>query len=134
VVDAVVIVLVVSAAALAFIVLYNLTNINVAERVREIASLRVLGFTRREVHAYIFREIAITAAIGDAVGLLLGTWLENFVVTTAEVDYVMFGRTIHAASYGFAFALTMGFTLLVMLAMRRRLDAVDMVESLKSID
>ena len=134
VVDAVVVVLVVSAAALAFIVLYNLTNINVSERVREIASLRVLGFTRREVHAYIFREIAITAAIGDAVGLLLGTWLENFVVTTAEVDYVMFGRTIHAASYGFAFALTMGFTLLVMLAMRRHLDAVDMVESLKSVD
>ena len=134
VVDSVVIVLVVSAAALAFIVLYNLTNINVAERVREIASLRVLGFTRREVHAYIFREIAITAAMGDAVGLLLGTWLENFVVTTAEVDYVMFGRTIHVASYGFAFALTLAFTLLVMLAMRRRLDAVDMVESLKSVD
>lgn len=134
VVDAVVVVLVVSAAALAFIVLYNLTNINVAERVREIASLRVLGFTRREVHAYIFREIAITAVLGDAVGLLLGTWLENFVVTTAEVDYVMFGRTIHAASYGFAFALTMAFALLVMLAMRRRLDAVDMVESLKSVD
>ena len=134
VVDAVVVVLVVSAAALAFIVLYNLTNINVAERVREIASLRVLGFTHREVHAYIFREIGITAAIGDAVGLLLGTWLENFVVTTAEVDYVMFGRTIHATSYGFAFALTMGFTLLVMLVMRRHLDAVDMVESLKSID
>lgn len=134
VVDAVVVVLVVSAAALAFIVLYNLTNINVAERVREIASLRVLGFARREVHAYIFREIAITAAIGDAVGLLLGTWLESFVVTTAEVDYVMFGRSIHAASYGFAFALTMAFTLLVMLAMRHRLDAVDMVESLKSVD
>ena len=105
-----------------------------AERVREIASLRVLGFARREVHAYIFREIVITAAIGDAVGLLLGTWLESFVVTTAEVDYVMFGRSIHAASYGFAFALTMAFTLLVMLAMRHRLDAVDMVESLKSVD
>lgn len=134
VVDSVVIVLVVSAAALAFIVLYNLTNINVTERVREIASLRVLGFTRREVHAYIFREIAITAAMGDAVGLLLGTWLENFVVTTAEVDYVMFGRTIHVASYGFAFALTMAFTLLVMVAMRHHLDAVDMVESLKSVD
>ena len=134
VVDSVVIVLVVSAAALAFIVLYNLTNINVAERVREIASLRVLGFTRREVHAYIFREIAITAAMGDVVGLLLGTWLENFVVTTAEVDYVMFGRTIHVASYGFAFALTMAFTLLVMLGMRHHLDAVDMVESLKSVD
>ena len=86
------------------------------------------------MHAYIFREIAITAAMGNAVGLLLGTWLENFVVTTAEVDYVMFGRTIHVASYGFAFALTLAFTLLVMLAMRRRLDAVDMVESLKSVD
>ncbi len=134
VVDAVVVVLVVSAAALAFIVLYNLTNINVSERMREIASLKVLGFTRREIHAYIFREIVITALLGDAVGLALGTWLESFVVTTAEVDYVMFGRTIHAASYGAAFALTMAFALLVMLAMRRRLDTVDMVESLKSVD
>ncbi len=134
VVDMIVVVLIVSAAALAFIVLYNLTNINIAERVREIATLKVLGFTRREVHAYVFREIALLAILGDVVGMVLGTWLEGFVVVTAEVDIVMFGRTIHPASYVGAFALTLVFSVLVMVAMRRRLDRVDMVESLKSVD
>lgn len=134
VVNMVVVVLIVSAGALAFIVLYNLTNINVSERVREIASLKVLGFTRREVHAYVFREIVLLSLLGDAVGMVLGTWLEGFVITTAEVDYVMFGRAIHPLSFALAFALTMAFTLAILLLMRRRLDAVDMVESLKSVD
>ena len=134
VVDLVVVVLIVSAAALAFIVLYNLTNINVDERVREIASLKVLGFTRGEVYAYIFREIALLSLLGDALGMLLGTYLERFVVVTAEVDYVMFGRSIHVPSYCYAFVLTMVFTVLVMSFMRRKLDRVDMVESLKSVD
>ena len=134
VVDLIVVVLIVSAAALAFIVLYNLTNINVSERVREIASLKVLGFTRGEVYAYIFREIALLAVAGDAAGMLLGTWLAQFVITTAEVDYVMFGRTIHPPSYGYAFVLTLVFTGLVILFMRKKLDRVNMVESLKSVD
>ena len=114
--------------------LYNLTNINVSERVREIASLKVLGFTRREVHAYVFREIVLLSLLGDAGGMVLGTWLEGFVITTAEVDYVMFGREIHPLSFALAFALTMAFTLAILLLMRRRLDAVDMVESLKSVE
>ena len=118
VVDLIVVVLIVSAAALAFIVLYNLTNINVEERVREIASLKVLGFTRREVYAYVFREIALLAVIGDALGLVLGVFLERFVVTTAEVDYVMFGRMIHPASFAYAFVLTLAFAVLVILSMR----------------
>ncbi len=134
VVDGIVVVLIVSAGALAFIVLYNLTNINVGERVREIASLKVLGFTRKEVHAYIFREIILLAAIGDALGMALGTWLATFTITTAEVDYVMFGRTIHPASYAYSFAITMAFAVLIVLIMRRKLDSVDMVESLKSVD
>ena len=134
VVNMVVVVLIVSAGALAFIVLYNLTNINVSERVREIASLKVLGFTRREVHAYVFREIVLLSLLGDAGGMVLGTWLEGFVITTAEVDYVMFGREIHPLSFALAFALTMAFTLAILLLMRRRLDAVDMVESLKSVE
>ena len=79
----IVIVLVVAAAALAFIVLYNLTNINITERMREIATLKVLGFTPREMNAYIFREIFLLAAIGCAVGLVLGVWMEGFVVVTA---------------------------------------------------
>ena len=134
VVDYVVVVLVVSAAALAFIVLYNLTNINVSERVREIASLKVLGFNRREVYAYIFREMIIIAIMGDAIGMLLGTWLETFVITTAEVDYVMFGRLIHPLSYAYAFFLTIVFSLLAIAFLRKKLDRVNMVESLKSVD
>ena len=131
-VDSVVVVLIVAAAALAFVVLYNLTNINITERAREIATLKVLGFTRAEVNAYIFRETVILSIIGALVGLVLGIFLEAFVVQTAEVDQVMFGREIHAASFAIAFALTMAFTVLVMLFMRRKLRAIDMVESLKS--
>ena len=134
VVNLIVVVLIVSAAALAFIVLYNLTNINIDERIREIASLRVLGFTRREVHAYVFREIALLAVIGDALGMVAGTYLANFVVVTAEVDYVMFGRVIHLTSYLYSFGLTLVFAALVLVMMRRKLDRVSMVESLKSVD
>ena len=101
---------------------------------REIAALKVLGFTKREVYAYIFREIMLLALMGDVAGMLLGIWLERFVITTAEVDYVMFGRSIHALSFVYAFALTLVFSALVMLVMRRKLDRVDMVESLKSVD
>ncbi len=134
VVDLVVVVLIVSAGLLAFIVLYNLTNINIGERVREIASLKVLGFTKSEVYAYIFREILLLSLLGDVLGLWLGTQLASFVITTAEVDYVMFGRTIHPPSYGYAFVLTVVFAVLIMLLMRKKLDHVDMVESLKSVD
>lgn len=133
-INLIVVVLIVSAAALAFIVLYNLTNINIGERVREIATLKVLGFTRGEVNAYIFREIAILSLVGDLFGLALGTWLEGFVITTVEVDVVMFGRIIHPLSYLYAFLLTLVFSAVVVLAMRGRLDRVDMVESLKSVD
>lgn len=133
-INLIVVVLIVSAAALAFIVLYNLTNINIGERVREIATLKVLGFTRGEVNAYIFREIAILSLVGDLFGLALGTWLEGFVITTVEVDVVMFGRIIHPLSYLYAFLLTLVFSAVVVLAMRGRLDKVDMVESLKSVD
>ena len=101
---------------------------------REIATLKVLGFRRGEVAAYVFREILVLALLGDALGLVLGTWLESFVIVTAEVDLVMFGRVIHPASYACAFVLTLVFAGLVMLAMRRKLDGVDMVESLKSVD
>lgn len=133
-IDMIVVVLIVSAAALAFIVLINLTNINIGERVREIATLKVLGFTRGEVNAYIFREVAILSLVGDLLGLALGRVLEGFVITTVEVSAVMFGRSIHVASYLYAFALTMAFTVIVVLVMRRKLDNVDMVESLKSVD
>ena len=131
-VDSVVVVLVIAAALLAFVVLYNLTNINITERVREIATLKVLGFTPREVDAYIYRETLLLAVIGALVGLLLGIVMEGFVVVTAEVDQVMFGRGIHAASFIIAFLLTMVFSVIVTLAMRPKLRRIDMVESLKS--
>ena len=134
VVNRVVAILIVAAALLAFIVLYNLTNINIEERIREIASLKVLGFTRHEVDAYVFREIALLAIFGAFFGLVLGTCLEGFVVQTAEIDLVMFGRAIHAPSYWFAFGLTLVFSLLVYVAMRPKLKNIDMVESLKSVE
>lgn len=133
-IDVIVVVLIVVAAALAFIVLYDLTTIDIGERIREIATLKVLGFRRGEVDAYVFREVAVLVLVGALAGLGLGTWLEGFVITTVEVDVVMFGRTIHAASYLWAFLLAGLFAAVVMLAMRPRLAAIDMVESLKSVD
>ena len=133
-VDSVVVILVIAAALLAFVVLYNLTNINIMERAREIATLKVLGFTPHEVNAYVYRETLLLTAIGALVGLALGVWMEGFVVVTAEVDQVMFGRDIHLASFAIAFALTMLFSVAVTLVMRRKLARIDMVESLKSVE
>lgn len=134
VVDYVVAVLIISAVLLAFIVLYNLTNINIEERLREIASLKVLGFTKREIYAYIFREVFLLSLLGDVFGLGVGVYLERFVVATAEVDYVMFSRTIHLESFVIAFVLTLVFTGLILLVMMPKLNRIDMVESLKSVD
>lgn len=134
VVDYVVAVLIISAILLAFIVLYNLTNINIEERLREIASLKVLGFTKREIYAYIFREVFLLSLLGDVFGLGVGVYLECFVVATAEVDYVMFSRTIHLESFVIAFVLTLVFTGLILLVMTPKLNRIDMVESLKSVD
>ena len=133
-VDSVVVVLVVAAATLAFVVLYNLTNINIAERVREIATLKVLGFTQHEVNAYIYRETLLLAFIGSLGGLVLGIFMEGYVIVTAEVDQVMFGRDIHLPSFIVAFALTMVFSVIVTLFMRSKLRRIDMVESLKSVE
>lgn len=117
-IDVIVVVLIVAAAALAFIVLHDLTTIDIGERIREIATLKVLGFRRGEVDAYVFREVAVLVLVGALAGLGLGTWLEGFVITTVEVDVVMFRRTIHAASYLWAFLLAGLFAAVVMLAMR----------------
>ena len=133
-VDSVVLVLLVAAAALAFVVLYNLTNINISERAREIATLKVLGFTPHEVDAYIFRETILLSLIGGVVGLGLGIILESFVVLSVEVDMAMFGRTIHALSFILSFGLTMFFSTLVSAIMRFKLKAIDMVSSLKSVE
>ena len=133
-VNLVVVVLVAAAAALAFIVLYNLINIQLIERTREIASLKVLGFDRHEVAAYLFRETFLLVIAGALIGLALGVVMEGFVVTTAEVDAVMFGRDIHLPSFLISFGMTLVFSFIVMAAIMPKLRKIDMVESLKSVD
>lgn len=130
----VIIVIIISAGALAFIVMYNLTNINISERVREIATLKVLGFYDGEVDAYIFRENLILTLLGTAVGLILGIFLATYVITTAEVDFVMFGRSIYPMSYVLAAVFTVLFSAVVMLVMHRKLKNIDMIDALKSIE
>lgn len=130
----VMLVLIVSAGSLAFVVLYNLSNINITERVREIATIKVLGFHDKEVSAYIFRENIFLTLLGAVIGLGLGVLLHHYVVITAETDIVMFGRTIKWASFVYAAALTMAFSFLVNLVMHFKLKKVSMVESLKSIE
>lgn len=132
--DLVVVVLIVSAAALAFVVLYNLTNVNITERIREIATLKVLGFNDLEVSSYVFRENIILTLLGAAAGLGLGYALCMFVIKTAEIDEMMFGRNIHGISYLWAFLVTAAFSMIVNLIMTRALKKVSMVESLKSVE
>lgn len=132
--DYVIIVVIASAGVLAFIVMYNLTNINITERIREIATLKVLGFYDGEVDSYIFRENIILSILGTLFGLGLGTWLANFIITTAEVDLVMFGRNIYPMSYVLAGIMTILFSVLVTVVMHGRLKNVDMIEALKSVE
>ncbi|TCT16257.1 putative ABC transport system permease protein [Natranaerovirga pectinivora] len=130
----VVLVLIVSAGALAFVVLYNLTNINISERQREIATIKVLGFYNNEVSAYVYRENLVLTIIGGVLGLVIGFYLHRFTVLTSEVDYVMFGRDIGVMSYFNAFVLTLGFSCFVNFVMYFRLRGIGMIESLKSIE
>ena len=132
--DMVVVVMIVCAAALAFVVLYNLTNINIAERVREIATFKVLGFYNRETSSFIYRENIILTSLGIIGGLFLGVLLTGFIVKTVEIDNIMFGREIYLTSFLFSAALTMLFSLLVNAAMSKKIKAVNMVESLKSVE
>lgn len=125
-------VLIVSAALLAFIVLYNLTNINISERIRELSTIKVLGFYDKEVTMYVYRENNILTALGILLGCVLGKILHGFVLQTAEVDMMMFPMTIHGISYLYSAALTLLFSFIVMYFMHRRLKKVDMIEALKS--
>ena len=122
------------AAALAFIVLYNLTNINITERLREIATIKVLGFYRVETAAYIFRENMILTAIGAFAGLFLGRALHAFVMSQIHVDMVRFDAIVQPLSYGMSVILTLIFAVIVALFMNRKLDRIHMAESLKSVE
>ena len=130
----VVILIIISAAMLAFVVLYNLTNINITERIREIATIKVLGFYDNEVSAYVFRENILLTLIGDAIGLGAGVWLHRFVIQVAQTDSVMFGRTLPLWCFAAAFVLTLIFALFVDFIMHFRLKKISMVESLKSVE
>lgn len=130
----VVLIMIISAGALAFVVLYNLTNVNISERIREIATIKVLGFYDKEVSAYIYRENIILTIIGTVVGLGLGTILHKFIMVTVEIQSMMFGRVIDVSSYFIATVLTIVLSLFVNLAMFYKLRNVKMVESLKSVD
>lgn len=130
----VVLVLILGSGMLTFVVMLNLTNINIGERMRELATLRVLGFYDKEMYAYIFRENNALSVIGAFVGLLFGKIMHLFVIRTCEVDMVMFVRSAKPLSYVYAFALTIVFSLIVNLLMRPKVRAIDMVESLKSAE
>lgn len=130
----IVLVLIICAGLLAFVVLYNLSNINITERARELATIKVLGFYDGEVSAYIYRENTVSSIIGIILGLFMGIWLHKFVVITSEVDIVMFNRAINWQSFLFSALLTFAFTLVVNLILYFKLKKIDMVESLKSIE
>lgn len=134
VLDDVIVVLIISAGMLAFVVLYNLNNININERKRELATLKVLGFYNMEVANYVYRENILLTVIGAIAGVFLGKILHQFVIQTVEVEMTMFGRNINLPSYIYAIAFTILFSLLVNLVMYFKLKKINMVESLKSVE
>ncbi len=127
-------IIIVAAAALAFIVLYNLTNINISERVRELATLKVLGFTDKETTNYIYRENTVMTLVGLLFGLVAGKYLLVWLMSTVENNYMMFGRSVSLRSYLLAAGLTAGFSLFVNIIAHFSIQKIDMVESLKSVE
>lgn len=133
-IDIITVVLIISAGALAFVVLYNLINVNISERIREIATIKVLGFYDNEVASYVYRENIILTLIGGLVGLGLGVVLHHFIMEVVELEDVMFGRNISFSSFALSYAITLLFGLLVNLVMLKRLKNIPMIESLKSVE
>ena len=133
-IDIIVLVLIISAGGLAFVVLYNLNNINISERKRELATLKVLGFYDGEVSAYLIRENIMISIIGILVGCLLGAVLHQFVIQTAEIDVIMFGRKIAPISYLYSALITVAFMILINFTMHFKMKKIDMAESMKSVE
>ena len=133
-IDAIVWVLILAAGMLSMVVNYNLTNVNICERKKELATIRVLGFHEREVEKYIFRETNALSIMGSLIGLPVGIWLHSFVVRTVEVNSIMFGREIKPLSYAMAIAISLLFTFIINRIMSRSIRKVDMVESMKAND
>lgn len=132
--DYVVLLVIVSAAGLAFIVIYNLTNINITERIREIATIKVLGFFRRETSAYVLRENIALTSMGIILGLGLGILLHRFVMAQIVVDMVDFSVRILPMSYILSVILTFVFNFIVNIFMEMKLEKINMAESLKSVE
>ena len=128
------IVLIVSAGLLAFVVLYNLANVNISERKRELATIKVLGFYDKEVYDYIGRETTILTIIGMALGILIGKILTMYIITTCELDFFMFNTKISINSYIYSLLITLIFTFIVNITTYFALKKVDMIESLKSVE
>ena len=133
-INAIIVIVIAAAALLAFLVLFNLTNINVTERIRELATLKVLGFYDGETSSYVYRENGILTLIGAGLGLYMGKWLHGWLITTIEVDYLMFGRSVHPRSYVISAILTCLFSLSVNFFSYFTIRKIDMIESLKSIE
>ena len=130
-----IVLLIISASCmLAFIVLYNLTTINIAERIREISTLKVLGFYDKEVSSYVYRETLFLTIIGIILGLVAGIFLHMYVINVAETDNILFLHDILWPSYIYSFLIIVFFTIIVQIITNRRLKKIDMVESLKSVE
>lgn len=132
--DIIIVVIVAAAGGLAFVVLYNLNTINISERIRELATLKVLGFYDGEVSSYVFRENIILTIIGILCGYLLGNALHKSVITTVEPDSIMFGRNVYAPSYMYATLITLFFAIIINFSMHYKLKKIDMSTSMKSVE
>ena len=130
----VVLILIVSAGLLAFVVLYNLSNVNISERIRELATIKVLGFYDKEVYRYVTRETIILTVIGIALGLIFGYLLNYYIMQTCEINILRFTKSINPISYFYAIIITVGFTVIVNIATYVALKKIDMIESLKSVE
>ena len=130
----VVVVLIVSAGLLAFVVLYNLSNVNISERIRELATIKVLGFYDREVYDYVTRETILLTLIGIVLGLVAGFFLNYYIIGTCEINMLRFNKTIEPLSYVYSTLITIGFTLIVNFVTYFALKKIDMIESLKSVE
>jgi len=132
--DFIILVIIVAAGSLALVVLINLIQVNIAERIREIATLKVLGFHDQEVNSYIFKEVFLLTIIGGLLGMPLGVVEHHFIMNVINMDMMMFGMNISLFSFSVSLAITLVFTVLVMLVMKKHLRNIEMVESLKSVE
>ena len=130
----VVLILIISAGLLAFVVLYNLSNVNISERIRELATIKVLGFYDKEVYSYVTRETVLLTLIGIALGLIGGYFLSYFIIDTCEINMLRFNKVVEPISYVYAALITIAFTVIVNIVTYFALKKIDMIESLKSVE